>query len=457
MFKPQDLLECNFDTALSFIKSSLKRKELILQHPKKTEITTLGKYSISNGYFYIISFSDNNNKNEWFLIQAKECLAKAIYVNGEFIHNGNLPDKSGIVKLIEASEKDPKSNKVFDGLIISSNRPHHFIFDQLIHIEKIKDYKILESIKFDKDSFIKFDNFDTADINKLYLRLNLGENDFNTPPKNILSHVSNNTSKEKLPTIKSHKKIKLWIGTSGIKRSWIEQINGYTEIILRLAKNHDEVEVLVDGMTSFNGQKRIDQSEQKIYFQIQEIIKEHNVNVTLKSLIGKDYREKINSAKDIDFYISMDGAGLIVPLYFLRKPGVTHGTHVLNNYSKIYSKSNIYVDRSYVTAIKKDNKNSAQTSYSIPWEAIYNCLVDLNIFEKKLPIPEKQTTLTFLNFDLLKPYQSADILREVALKFEIIKDYDTAKKIMDLALEQRPTGKFIYKKCQEYKKIVDSK
>lgn len=458
MFKPHDLLECNFATALSFINDSLEHQELKLQHPHKSNVETFGSTSISNGYFHIILFVDKKNENKWFLIQAKECLAKAIYVNDEFIHHGHLPNKDHIVNLIETLNDSPKEKKKFDGLIVSSNRPHHFIFDQLIHISKIKEDKVIKKIKFDKNSFIKFNNHDTVDPNKLYLRLNLGENDYRTSPKYILSHILKKTSVKK-QTIKNNNRIKIWIGISGVKRSWIEQIDGYSNIISKLSDHYDDVEVLVDGMTSFNGQKRTDQSEQSIFTKIHEKVKEQKTNVILKSIIGTDYKEKIESAKDIDFYISMDGAGLIVPLYFLRKPGITHGINALKNYSEIYSKSNIYIKQEYVTAIKQENKNSAQTSYSIPWEAIYNCLVDLHILKEKLPI-DKKTSLTksiFSNFDLLPPHKPADILREVALKFEMINDYNTAKKLMDLALEQKPTGMFIYEKCQQYEKIVNNK
>ena len=50
-------------------------------------------------------------------------------------------------------------------------------------------------------------------------------------------------------------------------------------------------------------------------------------------------------------------------------------------------------------------------------------------------------------------HESADILREVALLFEVIGDIKTAKAVMEQALIQRPSGKFIQNKLLEYNKL----
>ena len=47
-------------------------------------------------------------------------------------------------------------------------------------------------------------------------------------------------------------------------------------------------------------------------------------NVSVVSLVGQTYREKIKECQSADFFIANAGAGQLVPHRFCRKPGILH-------------------------------------------------------------------------------------------------------------------------------------
>ena len=47
-------------------------------------------------------------------------------------------------------------------------------------------------------------------------------------------------------------------------------------------------------------------------------------NISVVSLVGQTYREKIKQCQTVDFFIANAGAGQLVPHRFCRKPGILH-------------------------------------------------------------------------------------------------------------------------------------
>jgi tetratricopeptide (TPR) repeat protein len=225
-------------------------------------------------------------------------------------------------------------------------------------------------------------------------------------------------------------------------------------------------------MTALDGKIIKNQEDEEIYEKLKKPF-ENDKNINITSVIGQDYRRKICYCSTTDVFIANGGTGCMVPLKFCEKPGVLHSNTSLWAFGEINTTLVKSTDSSITLDSKTDNTNTdMSTSYSIPWEHIFNLLADVlqeikDIKIKRLKVPNlndlenkyKKENLRLNAFKELEENiksgkQSADILREIAYHFERNGDIYTALKIMEEALCLRPNGPVINQKIAEYKEIL---
>lgn len=125
---------------------------------------------------------------------------------------------------------------------------------------------------------------------------------------------------------------KLWIGITGQKRSWIEQVKGSIKIIEYIAGRYENTCVLIDGWTSVKHDNPLDVLEAENDMRIfREIVSGVRAEVKFFNLIGQDILSKIYAASQVDFFVSNALTGSINVARVCAKPGVSHFSNVTRN------------------------------------------------------------------------------------------------------------------------------
>ncbi|WP_128082424.1 hypothetical protein [Halomonas sp. KX33721] len=270
--------------------------------------------------------------------------------------------------------------------------------------------------------------------------------------------------------------LRIWYGITGQKRSWLQQVDGAENIIKKLLPHFNEIELYVDGMTASEGNTIRNADDEAVLKKIENRLEGQ---CRIQSLIGQDYRHKVRVCSTVDLFIANAGTGCMVPLRFCKKPGTLHSNTRFFTFPDSYPETIKKSDKKYVIDVQIEGKERADlSSYHIPWQHIFNLTAEvLNKIKgtniKPLEVPpveevakhydkqqkaQKQKLMAFTAIEnRVKPtHKSPDILREVALSFEQSGDIETALKIMQKALELRPSGPFIKRKVLEYQAIIES-
>lgn len=258
----------------------------------------------------------------------------------------------------------------------------------------------------------------------------------------------------------------LWIGITGQKRSWVEQVDGYAEIVRALSSSFSNLLVYIDGHTAAEGQKATNDADAQV---ARKLITEIGKSARVVSLVGLDYPTKIELCHGVDIFIANGGTGSFVPLRVCRKPGLLHSNENLWTFrGDDYPDTVVFTPPHIVHEIASADKKQAQfVSYSIAWQEIYNRLLPILLKVKGVrldPVPAPPAARNSAELDRslfgklaqsLGPHsEAADILREVALIFEKKGDLLTAFTVMEQAHLQRPSGPVINRKLDEYRSAL---
>lgn len=181
-------------------------------------------------------------------------------------------------------------------------------------------------------------------------------------------------------------RITLWIGVHGGKRPWIDQVDGYVNIIRELRKYFSSVCVLVDGITAtFEGEVK-SADDHDIFKNIAEQIGADPA-VHLRSLVGKDYTEKVKASKAVDCSIANAGTGCLVPNRLARKPGVLHSNTLLFSFPDKYPDTVRMVEHRYIREEGVTQEVPPhKLGYRIPWEHIFNLLAEVLFISGKAQV-----------------------------------------------------------------------
>lgn len=379
---------------LSAISSSIKDGRLSISR-FKTESLTYCEGSITiDDYNYLI-FSENDTP--YFVVQHINVaciifptLLLAINISVEqwsITAINNLKYLYLFFSQKESSEKNVISSPaIFKGIHISQSRPYHTIYDVLQGIYSLRE-KIPASehtkINFlinDKMSFfpdevysgiLNSNNLDFFHYASKELFFNNGYSLFPSVQystlknKEIIERVSLllvNQAKSLAPIKKSEFEYVLWVGISTEKRSWLEQKDGWKNILNELSKKSN-ILVVIDGrtfpMTATDHDRKIKTNEDNIF----SYLTLNCPNVTFLNAIGMRALEKIMLATNVDIFITSYATDSIYPSCIAKRQGIVYSPHQISGQKYLHIHHNIIeVDQLKVKSIPND--------HSLPWYSV---------------------------------------------------------------------------------------
>lgn len=190
------------------------------------------------------------------------------------------------------------------------------------------------------------------------------------------SHSINSNESAMLDNLKKHFPI-IWLGVTGQKRSWLEQVEGCAGIINNLHSSFPGMAVIFDGWTSPltpSAQDIIESEKDRcIVNEIKDLIPD---TITTIDLIGVTIDKKIHIGSFVDCAIVNYSTGSMNVSRICGRPCITH----MNNsfaparHQHIHKNAHPIPDI-YVTDVIEDGSRIDSTSYHINWEHIYDALV----------------------------------------------------------------------------------
>lgn len=391
----QNVVSKNVNFFIDYLNSLLKKEYFDLPHPTKINIPTRARNSIRYGMYNYIFFTDIAGGNPWIFVQHGN-FVDAIILPGKIYKIIPSPRKidkqifNSLLKLIEQITTCTLSwsqSKLL-GLVVGAARPFHFFYDQFISLSSIdlpSDKIIIGSNKvfYPLESLIEFRNHDKA-INNSGVFLSpstIRQDSLHTffkkkcylMEKRVFEYAVKNSSVDLED--KKYDFI-LWIGITGQKRSWLEQVEGYGAIINNLARTYERLLVLIDGFTvdvthKQNFQKMCAEDE-LVVSKIKELV---STQVEVLSLVGLDYETKTKYCSYVNAFIANAGTGSMVPLRFCKKPGVLHINTRVVPHQDNYPATVIKIENRFVIDhLDTSNESPDRTSYHIHWQHIYQAL-----------------------------------------------------------------------------------
>lgn len=293
------------------------------------------------------------------------------------------------------------------GVIVSHGRPYHFFYDGLIGLYQAKINQLIDTsvplielkggcyfplCELVHQNVIRFSsqkiNSTAITKSKFYIRLGFffGGKSKDKNVQEIASKLDRrliNIAREKAD-IDIHQISRsfpvVWVGVTGQKRSWLEQINGLSDIIKKLYQMYPGMLVIFDGWTSSLDQLEIDKIETKNdNTVINRIIDTLDPAIKHINLAGARSVEKLAYASCVDFFITNHATGSMYVSRMCKKPGITH----LSTNWKECDIQHIHYDilrvpeKDITNIVDKNNSRVDFTSYTIDWNVIYSCLETL--------------------------------------------------------------------------------
>ncbi|WP_293652097.1 hypothetical protein, partial [uncultured Campylobacter sp.] len=376
---------------INFWKYKIKNKYFELEYPFDSDILTQAIDSIKAGDIgRAIFMTDKLNQYPWILIQFTH-MANAIITNkGVYVlANPWLNSvKNHIMDVIEYYINKIEKNLIFFkniefGFSLHNTRPAHFFFDNLGSTYDLIKYKKIENSPI----FYLSQDWNIDETNSLvYIFPNgvYGESIRMTDTlflQNIYNEALSCTNFN-IKKLNIEYDLKIWIGLAGEKRGWLEQIDGLTQILSILTNYFENIKIYFDGMTSYENIKMEFKDNSLLYNMFLESISKRKLKIDIECLIGKNYKEKINYASNVDIVIADVGTTTIacceiskkpVVGFFTSKPAGYTSRCILHKYLDIPCR---FVNQNYVLPVG-DTIWDILKSFHIPWEHIYNLTAEL--------------------------------------------------------------------------------
>ena len=371
------------------INKLMKKEYFDLPHPLYPEIITRARKNTLLNYSNLILFTDEKNQNPWILAQ-KTSFIDAIFLPGIIYYPQTSKHKLNSIfsELINhfnntINSKKSWSKSTLSGFVLGYIRPYHFFYDQLVNLYQINkpiDKKVIsgKGLFFPLESIygLSIDS-KTVEKNGTFLYpCTIAKKDFKEAlfeqdilmEKVVYEYAIKNSSVE----LEKEYNFILWIGITGQKRSWLEQIEGYAQIVNNLAHKYEKLLVLIDGWTATAGDKIKNADDDLVVSKVKELI---STKVELLSLVGLDYETKIKYCSYVDAFIANAGTGSIVPLRLCKKPGVLHSNTKICSFRYDYPETVAIINNKQVVDAPENSSDIAmRTSYHIHWQHIYQAL-----------------------------------------------------------------------------------
>ena len=173
----------------------------------------------------------------------------------------------------------------------------------------------------------------------------------------------------------------LWVGITGQKRCWLEQVEGTASILNTLYEYFPKIGVIFDGwtppLTSSDYHRTEARKDNEI---IQKIIKKLSFRKSGRFgvIAGLPMLEKIRVGMSVDLFMANYTTGSINVARICQKPGVGHMSRKMANHK---SQHIHYHTKEIDTELVQDQGDShtlaGYINYSVPWQVIYNQLLDI--------------------------------------------------------------------------------
>lgn len=285
------------------------------------------------------------------------------------------------------------------GLNVSQARPYHFFYDYMYGLSFLSSYS---STNFDlylerHHTFLGeecFQNYKNVKIRSDY-DLNticLSKNGFLVMPciqyvrtrydfafeklSSKLVSCANNQFNKNLNNPVFDSNLIVWISLNTEKRSWIEQVEGFANILNKLAEEFGSIGVLVDGLTfpicESESDRLIAKKELELFNKLKLLVPAS----IFVNMIGMRALEKIYYADKINFFISHYSTDSLYPSAICGKPGVVYSPVSMSSSKSMHVHKNIIeVNQSEIFEKSISEHDSwYDESLSIDWNCIYKCV-----------------------------------------------------------------------------------
>ena len=318
-------------------------------------------------------------------------------------------------------------SRAFHGYLVGHARPYHCNYDSLLALQRIRDEGELlsEDALFSKDdeAFIDLGSGlglvqehqirTKASLNKLtesqegYL-LKLGlwfycnhkpdphsftlANKTDTLFREFARTSSQLASSGALEVLEECKPL-LWVGITGQKRCWLEQVEGTAAILNKLYEHYPNLGVVFDGWTpplvSGDRSDYHRKESRKDNDVIQEIINKlpFRKNGCFGVIAGLPMLEKIRVGISVDLFMANYTTGSMNIARICQKPGVGHMSNKMADHKAQHIH---YCTKVLARALVEDQPDPENRigymDYSLPWQAVYNKLLEILIELKIQPV-----------------------------------------------------------------------
>lgn len=407
-----------------------------LQHPIYNHIKTKAVYSVQHlGHNYVF-FVDESNEYVWCGIQGFDVFNYFIVEDTFYTvvrqdwRTLDLKFVGNTLSYELLKYKEIDFGFTFDPIIALT----HFFDSNLVYIYSIIVKKFVQNVP----SYFIPKHVQFTDEKLVFLRpiiiMSEMTNYHLKPIENLVKRFANGVYNDALSDLNKflldEKKydLTLWIGLTyrnGLK-TWLNQVEASINIIQELQKTFKNIRVYVDGLKERENIQGIGDSagyNNSSYEYADYLFKQiaNNLNaVDIINLNGCTVREAICICSKVDIAIADVGAGSFIPFLFCQKPTVMYGNHNYINLSKRhYPDENArVVEKEYSMSLGVYNGGWDVRNYCIPWEYIYNLIVELLEQleqQSKIQIPSKMEFLNVTSVELLvKQYE---LKQELKTKF----------------------------------------
>ena len=195
----------------------------------------------------------------------------------------------------------------------------------------------------------------------------------------------------------------LWVGITGQKRRWLQQVEGTASILNTLYESYPNLGVVFDGWTpSLSSSKYHRRESRKDDNVIRQIIKllHFRKQGRFGILAGLPMREKIRVGMSVDLFMANYTTGSLNVARICQKPGVGHmSLRMSDSRDQHIHHQTRELDPLFVSDLVEPDLPTGYTNYSIPWQALYNSLIDI-LEELQIPAsspPQHLVVPKFLN------------------------------------------------------------
>lgn len=466
------MLAGDFARAGALAADLLACETIALPHPDRPAVTTTVRASRRERLGNLLFLADAAGGNRWCLIQGMN------FADGYVTEAGARtlfdPKTEDLVAHVARRLADPAVAAAWDradafgGIRIGQTRPYHFFYDQAIHLAGLRDRLPAAARRLAADADCYLDPqaicgwaAEPVRPDRYYLTPNLVGGTWwrHADAPGFLAAASRMEAaiRAAVPPagiVWPEGSLVLWIGITGQKRSWLDQVEGHAAIANALARLHPTLVLLIDGMTAPHGRRTLHVEDDLV---AEAIRRRLAPNVLAVPLIGADYATKIAYGHGAHAFIANGGSGSLTPLRFCGLPGVLHSNDAIRTFEgDRYPQEVHFVDSAWVREVPHpENPRGDWVSYRIPWQHIHNLLAGI-LARRGLAAPaplavppvESLPPGDFERFGGISrrfgsTATSAQILRGLAGLFAERKDHRTAAALLEQALQLDPSDQVI--------------